>query len=768
MKYKFPLFIISFLGSFCGFTQDFYDLNTIQKIEIQFSNANWDNQLDVLKLTTDKFLMADWVKINGVEFDSVGIKYKGNSSYDSTYKKNPFHIELNTFKNQDYQGYSDVKLGNSFSDPSMIREILAYKILNSYMDCPKANFAEVIINGKYFGIYSNAENINKRFCSSRFYSSDNVFMKGNPNLTPGPTVKSNLKYISADSLVYKDYYEKKSKNGWNDFVKLCDTITNFPAKASNVIDIDRSIWMLAFNNFLINLDSYNGVFAQNYYLYKDNTNRYNPIIWDLNMAFGGFPFAGSPNNGMGSLSISNMQNLTPFYHDTHTDWPLINAVMANPSYKKMYVAHMRTMIKDYFTSKEYATIASQFQKLIDTKVQTDSTKFFTYSQFKNALTDNVNVGNYFVPGISTLMDSRVTFIKSTSEFSQTPPTITNITTLPVVPAFSAPIIITAKVINTNTNAVFLGYKFELSKKFEKLQMFDDGNHNDALANDNVYGISVTMNSASLTYYIYAENTNAAIFSPERAEHEFYHINLPTDSIKKGDFVINEFLAINDKSDLNEYGVYSDWIELYNNTNKTLNLTGYFLSNDNANLKKYSFDVNTTISPNSYLIIWADDLNKSLKYGHSGFTLSGSGGQLILSNQKGVIIDSINYSNQSPDISTGRCPNGIGKFTLIETPTFQESNKFFCTNSIENEANNFNKILVYPNPTNKFIIFEDNDLNSSNIVIFNSYGQVVKNLNCNSKSIKINLEDITPGIYFYNIISKQGYEISQGRFCVCNE
>lgn len=93
----------------------------------------------------------------------------------------------------------------------MIREILAYSILKIYMLSPNANFAEIYINGKYMGIYSNAESINKRFCADRFYSSDNTFMKCNPNITPGPTVKSNLKYISADSLVYKPYYEKNQK-----------------------------------------------------------------------------------------------------------------------------------------------------------------------------------------------------------------------------------------------------------------------------------------------------------------------------------------------------------------------------------------------------------------------------------------------------------------------------------------------------------------------------------------------------------------------------
>jgi spore coat protein CotH len=748
-----------------SFSQNFYDLNTIQKIEIQFPQANWDEQLDVLKLTTDKYLMADWVKINGKAFDSIGVKYKGNSSYDSTFKKNPIHIELNTYKEQDYQGYVDIKLGNSYADPSMIREVLAYHLLDAYMDCPKANFVELYINRKYMGIYSNSESINKRFCSSRFYSSDNVFMKGNPNITPGPTVKSNLKYLGSDSLAYKDYYEKKSKNGWNDFVKLCDTITNFPNSAANVIDIDRSIWMLAYNNFTINLDSYNGAFAQNYYLYKDDTKRYNPIIWDLNMAFGGFPFAGSPNNGMGTLSIANMQNLSIFYHETHTDWPLINVVLKNATYKKMYVAHLKTIIQDYFLNNEYSNIANKFRTLIDQKVQADSHKFYNYNQFKNAMTDDVNIGSYFVPGISKLMDSRVNYIKSSNEYNKTAPSITNLNTLPIVPAYNAPITISANITNALPTNVFLRYRFDLRQKFENIRMFDDGNHGDGMANDHVFGITLNMQGANLTYYIYAENEEASKFSPERAEHEFYTINLPTDTLKIGDLVINEFLAINDKSDLNEYGIYSDWIELYNNTNKDINLTGYFLSNDHSNLKKYPFDVNTTIAPKSYLMVWADDLKTTTKYAHCGFTLSGSTGQLIFSNPKNAILDSINYKEQLPDISVGRCPNGTGKFISIDLPTFKESNSFFCTNSTKNIKGHYSIMNVYPNPASTNIHFVSKQLPIHAIYIINSQGKVIKEVEASNQTYIMNIEGLANGIYFYRINNHNQAIIGQGKIAI---
>ena len=50
---------------------------------------------------------------------------------------------------------------------------------------------------------------------------------------------------------------------------------------------------------MVNLDSYSGPFRQNYYLIKDDNNRMNPIIWDLNECLGGFEMI---NNGGGPPS----------------------------------------------------------------------------------------------------------------------------------------------------------------------------------------------------------------------------------------------------------------------------------------------------------------------------------------------------------------------------------------------------------------------------------------------------------------------------------
>ena len=113
------LLALAWLTAFAAQAQtvNFYDQNTVQNISLTFTQANWDYQLDTATVGHDSYIIAVRCTINGVNFDSVGVKYKGNSSYNANNRKNPIHIELDHVRNQSYQGFTDVKLSNGLSGP---------------------------------------------------------------------------------------------------------------------------------------------------------------------------------------------------------------------------------------------------------------------------------------------------------------------------------------------------------------------------------------------------------------------------------------------------------------------------------------------------------------------------------------------------------------------------------------------------------------------------------------------------------------------------
>ena len=74
----------------------------------------------------------------------------------------------------------------------------------------------------------------------------------------------------------------------------------------------------------------------------------------------------------------------------------------------------------------------------------------------------------------------------------------------------------------------------------------------------------------------------------------------------GNIVINEFMADNSATiaDATD-GSFDDWIEIYNSGPESVNLDGYFLTDDPAEPLQWAFP-DTTIQPGEFFLIWADD------------------------------------------------------------------------------------------------------------------------------------------------------------------
>jgi hypothetical protein len=727
-------------------SQTFYNSNTIQDIRIVFSQSNWDALLDAEAAGAGNYIAAQSVSINGTVFYTVGVKYKGNSSYNPNNNKNPFHIELDTYSNQDYQGYTDIKLSNVIYDPSFVRETTAFSIARQYMDAPMSNYANVYVNGVLRGLYINTESISKKFVSNYFYSNTNAFFSCSPpaGASPLSTNLPSLAYLGNLSTSYETAYEIKSLAGWDDLINLTNVLNNSPSNIESVLDVDRALWMLAFDNALVNLDSYIGKFKQNYYLYKDNNGRFNPIVWDLNMAFGTFSDTGTLN----LTSTTAKKQLTHLLHTTDTGWPLITKLLEIPRYKKIYLAHYATIISENLSNASYLTTANSFQSLISSSVQADPFKFYTFAQFQSNIgTTDTTLGMNTAPGISGLMSGRNTYLTGLSDFTNTKPTISNIALSVQNPLLNSTVSVSANIINTNTNAVFLGYRANKTLPFTKIQMFDDGTHNDGAANDNQYGVSIPITTVFTQYYIYAENNNIGRFSPERAEHEFYTINASYPKIQAGQLKINEIMAQNTSTVTDDNGEYEDWIELYNTTSSTLSLDNLYMTDTSTNLLKWEFPAGLTIPPYGYLTVWADqDLTQTGL--HADFKLSTAGESAILSYPDGTTIETVNFGAQTPDLGYARIPNGTGNF-VIQAPTYNGNNQPLSVDDFDADLDK--NLKVYPNPTQDFVVLLNEKNPIEKIEIYNLQGQLLyKENNIYQNQIRVDFSNFSNGIYLLTV------------------
>ena len=123
-------------------------------------------------------------------------------------------------------------------------------------------------------------------------------------------------------------------------------------------------------------------------------------------------------------------------------------------------------------------------------------------------------------------------------------------------------------------------------------------------------------------------------------------------------VLNEIVASNKSVLKDENGEYYDYIELYNRSNETVDLTGWGLSDDAAQARKWSFP-RVSIAPGEYLVVYASGLNRrdDPAYLHTNFSLSAEGEQAALTDAQGRMMDLVSFDLLKSDTAWARGADG---------------------------------------------------------------------------------------------------------------
>ncbi|MBP7273042.1 MAG: CotH kinase family protein [Saprospiraceae bacterium] len=504
------------LNNYAASAQDLYDANYIPELKITFQQRSW---LQQLKINKDKknYLLAS-IELNGIRYDSVGVRFKGNSSYNSISRKEkkklPFNIKFNYIKKEQVLpgGYATLKLSNVFRDPSYIREVLSYEIARKYIKAPKANFVKVFINDELFGVYTNVESIDKMFLQKHFpnTSGSNNLIKADPDVDvarpsfcPQNAALPVLEYLGEDSVCYTHLYELDTPYGWKQFINLTRTLAKSPDKINQVLDIDRTLWWLALNNVMVNLDSYLGNLAHNYYMVQDSSTRFMPIIWDLNLSFGGFRFADLDR----ALSDTDLIQFSLFHQLENKQRPLINVLLNQPQYRKMYLAHVKTILEENFSNGDYRKRAEAWQNTIAIAIQSESNRLYPYELFRANRTESVNIDDKTrIIGVTELMDKRTTYLLSLPALAAEQPILSE----PKNFVQDAEMIVQVRA--EKATKVYLYYRNDKQPYFSSVVMADNGESNDIEKGDKIFGAKIEA-YPNTSYYFFAENDKTGSFLP---------------------------------------------------------------------------------------------------------------------------------------------------------------------------------------------------------------------------------------------------------------
>ncbi len=736
-------------------TTGFYDEAVIQQIELTFPNDNFWAEITA---AGDTDVMAT-MTVAGVVYDSVGVRFKGaTSDFRNQSEKKSFNISVDAYiNNQDIEGYETLNLNGNYEDPSSIREILYNHVGRNYTPGLKTNFAELYINGEYWGPYQNVQQLNGEYIREWFLSNDGTRWRalqegafdgvGNPGGGPGgpgggggpggpggglgPIFGqgvSTLNYLGPNITAYMPNYTLKrteKANPWEDLVLTTDKLNNLPTDddlydhLKNYLDIDKALWFLAHEILFTDSDGYISKGGMDYYLYWEaETGRMVPLEYD----------------GNSCLQFRSTTQWSPFYRAAETDFPLANRLFASPDLRQRYLAHFRVILEDYFTPEYMDMLIDGYRSQIEVLIEKDPKR--------------ITEPNEFVAEIEALkahVRERRTFLLNHEEMKAQGLTINSVSTVTTAPSNGESVTITTAIAgDMGIDKVRLYYGAGVVGTFDRVEMMDNG---DGTFRATIPGFSP---GTYVRYYVEAIAANeakTATYSPKGAEHDVYvyRVNVGENANMASDVVINEFMASNDAAIADQDGEFDDWIELYNTTDADIDLTGYFLSDNANNLDKYDIPAGTMIPANGYLIVWADEdgMQEGL---HANFKLSASGEEILLVNPDTLVIDEVTFGEQTTDLSSARQPNGTGDF-VIGTPTFNANNG--GTTSLQEVDFTDDALKVYPNPTYSTLFVELNDktLAEMQVKVFDIYGRLVYQQTHQGVKTRIDVGTFADGVYF---------------------
>ena len=148
----------------------------------------------------------------------------------------------------------------------------------------------------------------------------------------------------------------------------------------------------------------------------------------------------------------------------------------------------------------------------------------------------------------------------------------------------------------------------------------------------------------------------------------------TEIVSTRDVILSEVMTSNKTALSDETNAYPDWIELTNSGRKAADISGWTLTDRLSSAGAFTFPQGTQIAPGEYLIVFASGRlqNQAGESFHAPFKLSSAGDSLILSDETGTVVESINLPALGGDQSFARKDGSTWMVTGEYTPGLENT------------------------------------------------------------------------------------------------
>jgi len=409
---------------------------------VNIDTATWQT---ILSSRQEVNYPADF-ELNGAKIANVGFRLKGQGSLMSIpqgSKRFGFKVDMNEYVDQKFMGMKKLVFNQSFSDPSFMRDLLAYDLMrDAGVPAPEVSYVDLYVAGEHLGLYQMIEMIDTEFLEKHFPAdADDLgdLHKGEllQRLTLNGTSYAN--YRAGLPLENNSDTVGTSQEGAALVRFIQDINSGNAATARSRVDVDLTIKYLAALVLTGNMDSPAGATANNFYLYEERSkNQFTYLPWDFNLGFGlwgngaainiggGFGGGGFGGGGFGGAAPSPVSQcrivnhvIDNPVHDANPVRPLLDVVLKDPELRNRYKAELRRLIENFYNPQIMRSKIDGLATLIDSYVKSDPTKFFTYDEFRLALDQglpaNSNIAGGRGAGIYGPDPGLLTFITQKTE-----------------------------------------------------------------------------------------------------------------------------------------------------------------------------------------------------------------------------------------------------------------------------------------------------------------------------------------------------------------
>lgn len=382
----------------------------VHTINIIFSQPNYWDSLVYYYEQGDEQYMSATVIADGVTYNNVGVRLKGNSSYTHPNDKKGFRLAFNEYvSSQRWNGLKGVHLNNFWNDPSFLREKLHLDYCNANgIPAPRCNYVRLSINNVLFAFYSLVEHVDKTFLNSRFGDDDGDQFKAVDAIGTISDIFSDFRWLgSSDSTLYFDHYDLKSDEDlypWWKLISLIDTLNhsdNLTTSLPDKINMNAIYNAMAMDIIFGNLDSYL-YSGRNFYVYfVPPSYKMNWIVWDASLSLGALP--GGP---------ANVESIPVTFIEHDTTRPLFAKILNTPVLKNEYLNALCNLFSSEFTTAKLYPKIDSMVTLIRPYVYEDQRKMFTNQQFETNVISDITVSGRRIPGVKSFISLRRSSIQS--------------------------------------------------------------------------------------------------------------------------------------------------------------------------------------------------------------------------------------------------------------------------------------------------------------------------------------------------------------------